>query len=58
MTVVTLPPLYKAAQGALAKGWSLLTLSIDSSSSSSHRELGSTIVVYSIDPIIQIVVQE
>jgi hypothetical protein len=42
------------AQGTLAKGWSLSTLIVYSSSSSSHKELGTTIVVYSIDPFIQI----
>jgi hypothetical protein len=46
------------AQGTLAKGGSLLTLSVDSSSSSSHRELGSAIVVHSIDPDIQPVEKE
>jgi hypothetical protein len=46
------------AQGALAKGWSFFTLSVDSSSSSSGRELGSPIVVYYIDPNIQLVEQE
>jgi hypothetical protein len=46
------------AQGALVRGWSFYVPTLRSSSSSSGRELAGTIVVYSIDPDIQVVEQE
>jgi hypothetical protein len=46
------------AQGALVGGWSFYVPILSSSSSSSGRELASTIVVYFINPDIQVVEQE